>query len=170
MAPAPEIDASPLEAVTRRMKFASSARALAAAALVAAALLGGSFAVSRAMGRIDTTHTARDRYKADACILGAIVIYTDPYIGARLSSEEVIADIARMCAVPFRIYSEDLGLDPADARRLLRRTIEAGLRGQLRQATGRRRATPAEPARHRFRPPAAPAQRRESSRRLFRQS
>jgi hypothetical protein len=126
-----------VEAVTNRTGPASPARALVAAALVAVPLFGGSVAVSRASGRIDTAHTARDRRNADACILRAVIIYTDPYIGGRLSNAEVVAAVARMCAGPFRIYSEDLGLDPAEARRLLRRTIEAGLRGQLHEAADR---------------------------------
>jgi hypothetical protein len=84
-----------------------------------------------ASGRIDVAHAARDRRRADACILGAVVIYTDPYIGSRLSHREVVGKIARMCARPFAIYAEDLALDAAAARRLLRRTVEAGLRGQF---------------------------------------
>jgi hypothetical protein len=135
--PAPDNDAAAMEAATKRTRLASPARAFVAAALVAAPLFGGSLATGRANGRIDTAHTARDRRNADACILRAVIIYTDPYIGGRLSNQEVVAKIAHMCADPFRIYSEDLGIDPEQARRLLRRTIEAGLRGQLRRAADR---------------------------------
>jgi hypothetical protein len=78
----------------------------------------------------------RDRQRADACILGAVIIYTDPYIGGRLGHAAIVDDIARMCARPFAIYGEDRALDAAAQRLLLRRVIEAGLRGQFHDDGG----------------------------------
>jgi len=104
--------------------------AFAVAALLAAAM------PARASGRIDTAHLRRDRLRADACILGAVVIYTDPYIGAHMRHAAIAADIARMCSGPFAIYADDRVLDAAAAARLLRQTIEAGLRGQFHDGGG----------------------------------
>jgi hypothetical protein len=91
-----------------------------------------------AFGRagIDTRRALQHRLGADACIIDAVIIYTDPYIGGRLTHDQVVANIARMCERPFALYGEDLRLDPATARRRLRQTIEAGLRGQLRAERG----------------------------------
>jgi hypothetical protein len=82
---------------------------------------------------IDTSRTVQHRLGADTCILDAVIIYTDPYIGGRLTHDQVVANIARMCARPFGMYSEDLELDSGAARLLLRQTVEAGLRGQFRE-------------------------------------
>jgi hypothetical protein len=106
--------------------------ALAAAVL----LLTAPLTASRASGRIDAAHAPRDRHRADSCILGAVVIYTDPYIGGRLSHQEIVADIVQMCARAFAVYAEDRVLDAPAAQRLLRQIIEAGLRGQFHDDGG----------------------------------
>jgi hypothetical protein len=113
------------------MKHRAAAGAFGAAALVAAWVLTGAMHAGLASARIDQTHLTAHRLAADACVVRAVVIYTDPYIGGPLTSAEVIAAIARMCAAPLLVYSEDLGLAAADADRLERRMIEAGLRSQL---------------------------------------
>jgi hypothetical protein len=100
--------------------------------LTAAALLPAAFA----SGRIDTAHAARDRKRADACVLGGVVIYTDPYIGRRMSHAAIVADIARMCAGPFARYADDRMFGAAETRWRLRHVIEAGLRGQFRESGG----------------------------------
>ena len=115
------------------MRKTSLPRVLGAAGIVLALLPPCGPSAGRASPRIDTAHTARDRRNADACIISGVVIYTDPYIGGRLSNAEIVGRIARMCAQAFRIYAEDRGLDAADADRVLRQTIEAGLRGQFRE-------------------------------------
>ena len=107
------------------------ARLLAPAVLLLAAVMLA--APARANGRIDVAHTERDRQRADACILGGVVIYTDPYIASRLHYGDIVANIARMCATPFARYADDRGFDAAMAQSLLRRVIEAGLRGQFRE-------------------------------------
>jgi hypothetical protein len=120
------------------MKPFSLARAVGAGGIIVLPLLIGSPSQApRASPRIDTTHTVRDRLTVDSCILGAIIIYTDPYIGARFTNDQIVANIAQLCAQPFGILSEDLRLDSAAAQRTLRQTIEAGLRGQLREEAGR---------------------------------
>jgi hypothetical protein len=86
---------------------------------------------ARAIPGIDASHATQHRLGADSCILDAVIIYTDPYVGSRLSHREIVANIAHMCARPFALYSEDLALDGDAAEALLRRTIEAGLRGQF---------------------------------------
>ncbi len=118
------------------MKHSSPAGALGAAAMVIASLLPGAIAAGRASSRIDTTHATRDRLALDACIVRGVIIYTDPYIGGRLTNTQIVADIAGMCSRPSRIYTEDLGLDSAEAQRLLEQTIEAALRGQFDRETG----------------------------------
>jgi hypothetical protein len=111
-------------------------RRLLEGALATIIALALSVAPGRASGRIDTAHSERDRQHADACILGAVVIYTDPYIGGRMSHPQIVADIARMCAGAFTIYADDRRLDAPAARRLLRQVIEAGLRGQFHEDGG----------------------------------
>jgi hypothetical protein len=105
----------------------SKACALVAMA-VAVAPLFASPAIASA--QIDRRHAAADRQNADTCILGAINIYTDPY-ARRRTNHQIVADIAHICATQFYVYADDVGLDSADARKLLRQTIEAGLRGQF---------------------------------------
>lgn len=103
-----------------------------AAAVVVLLMLPAPLTAACASARIDTAHRQQHRQSADNCILDAVIIYTDPYIGGRLTNREVVANIAQMCAGPFALYSEDLALDDEDAQRLLRQVIEAGLRGQFR--------------------------------------
>jgi hypothetical protein len=105
--------------------------------LLAAALLSVLPLVPvQASGQIDVAHTQRDRQRVDSCVLGGVVIYTDPYIGSRLTYREILANIARMCARPFARYAEDQALDAAAAQPVLRRIIEAGLRGQFHDDGG----------------------------------
>jgi hypothetical protein len=111
-----------------------SARRLAAAVAAALALGGAQSGVASV--RVDTSHAAAHRRDADACVVRAVVIYTDPYIGGRLSHAEIVAAIARMCAAPLRIHAEDLGLAAPAAERLAQNLIAAGLRGQLPAETG----------------------------------
>jgi hypothetical protein len=109
----------------------ASAGTRGATTLAAAWLLTGAMHTGLASARIDQGHLTAHRLAADSCVLRGVVIYTDPYIGPGLTGGEVVAAIARMCTAPLRVYSEDLGLTAADADRLARRMIKAGLRGQL---------------------------------------
>ena len=111
------------------------ARKLVATVAAALALWGGTY-TGLASTRIDRSHIAEHRRDADACIVRAVVIYTDPYIGGRLSNAEIVAAIARMCAAPLRIYTEDLGLAGPAADRLTRDVIGAALRGQFPAENG----------------------------------
>jgi hypothetical protein len=114
-------------------------------AMLATAALPPALACRATFARpgIDTSRVTQHRLGADSCILDAVIIYTDPYIGGRLTHQQVVANIAHMCARPFGLYSEDLKIDRFDAERLLRQTIEAGLRGQFR---GERDPDAARPA------------------------
>jgi hypothetical protein len=114
------------------MRRVAPAWALAAAAAAALSPIDA----GRASARIDTANIAAHRRAAEACVLRGVVIYTDPYVSRGLSNGRIVGDIARMCAAPFRLYSEDLGIASGEARRLARRLIEAGLRGQFRQESG----------------------------------
>lgn len=110
---------------------------MAAVVLLAAPLSSMlSPAPARASARIDVAHTQRDQQRADACILDGVVIYTDPYIGGRMRHREIVANIAQMCAHPFARYAEDRALDAAAVQPVLRRIIEAGLRGQFHEDGG----------------------------------
>jgi hypothetical protein len=103
----------------------------AAVLLLGAALLSAR-SPARASGRIDVSHAPRDRQSVDACIIRGVVINTDPYIGANLRHDDVITNIAEMCARPFARYAEDWVLDAAAPQPVMRWIIEAGLRGQFR--------------------------------------
>lgn len=109
----------------------------------AAVLLAFGAPPAQARYGIDARHAEQHRRAADTCILDGVIIYTDPYIGGRLTQREVVANIARMCEQSFARYGEDLALDEATARRLLRQTIESGLRGQFRLAGDEDAAHPA---------------------------
>lgn len=116
---------------------APTTMALTLAAAGAAVLTCGGTHIVLASPRTDTAHLAAHRQDADACVLRAVVIYTDPYIGGHLSYDEVVAAIAGMCAAPLRLYAEDLGLAAPAAERLAQHLIGAGLHGQLPAETGR---------------------------------
>lgn len=105
-------------------------------AVIAAMLLSACARPARAIGQIDAAHLSRDRQRADACILRGVIIYTDPYISRGLAHRQIVAAIADMCGRQFAIYAEDGGLDAPSAQRLLRQTIEAGLRGQFNEDGG----------------------------------
>jgi hypothetical protein len=121
------------------MKRCALAGKLGGGGIVVTWLLAGAVPAALASAHIDQAHLNEHRLDADACVVRAVVIYTDPYIGSRLTGAEIVAAIARMCEAPFRIYAEDLGVTGREARRIARRAIEAGLRGQLPTETQRRR-------------------------------
>jgi len=120
------------------MALVGATRRIALCVVAAAFALSPAAATMSAQAEpgIDSSRAAAHRRGADGCILDAAVIYTDPYIGGRLTHRQVVAAIARMCARSFALYSEDLALDAIDARRLLHQTIEAALRGQFRDSAG----------------------------------